>query len=510
VRGSRINVEPSATDVGQHPRRRALDFRARLSDRQSVAARRHALRLASRVAILLASDLTAFLLARTALRMAAGHPSIAERFSASLISAGPLANPGEPGSTVFPVALALSLALTGSYTRHRGLNPTARIGVATVIAVAAAAVPLAALLGVSRAVSATLIVGAASWMFILLTRSLTEAFLARVWPRARWAGPAVVIGPEHALAAAPILAVSRPGGDFSVAAHHCVLGPETLGDPRSFAAKIHVLIDRADAEAVILCESLPDRYVTALLETVLETGCQLLYPVRAVRVEHPRPRLVWHHDHPFFELGAPVLKTSAVAVKRALDILLGSVLLIVAFPMMLILAAGIRLDSGGPVLFRQHRAGRGGRRFNMLKFRTMRPGADEEKLQLSHLNESGDVRIFKISSDPRVTRFGGFLRRWSLDELPQLWNVLRGDMSLVGPRPFFEADFAAYEDHHFRRLDTKPGITGLWQVSGRSDVVDFEEVVFLDRQYIEQWSIWLDVSILFRTISAVARRRGAY
>ncbi len=146
----------------------------------------------------------------------------------------------------------------------------------------------------------------------------------------------------------------------------------------------------------------------------------------------------------------------------------------------------------------------------MMKFRTMRLGADEEKLQLAHLNHTGDARLFKIPSDPRVTRCGRFLRRWSLDELPQLWNVLRGDMALVGPRPFFEADFAAYEDHHFRRLDTKPGITGLWQVSGRSEVVDFEDVVFLDRQYIEQWSFWLDISILFRTISAVVRRTGAY
>ena len=146
----------------------------------------------------------------------------------------------------------------------------------------------------------------------------------------------------------------------------------------------------------------------------------------------------------------------------------------------------------------------------MLKFRTMRVGADEEKQHLAHLNHTGDVRLFKIPRDPRVTRLGWFLRRWSLDEMPQLWNVLRGDMSLVGPRPFFEADFAAYEDHHFRRLDTKPGITGLWQVSGRSELVDFEDVVFLDRQYIEQWSLWLDISILFRTVSAVVRRRGAY
>ena len=120
------------------------------------------------------------------------------------------------------------------------------------------------------------------------------------------------------------------------------------------------------------------------------------------------------------------------------------------------------------------------------------------------------MRLFKIPGDPRVTRLGGFLRRLSLDELPQLLNVLIGEMSLVGPRPFFESDFAAYEDHHFRRLDAKPGITGLWQVSGRSEMLDFEDVIYLDRQYIEQWSFWLDISILLRTVPSVLRRRGAY
>jgi len=146
----------------------------------------------------------------------------------------------------------------------------------------------------------------------------------------------------------------------------------------------------------------------------------------------------------------------------------------------------------------------------MIKFRTMRSGADLEKAHLAHLNQTGDSRLFKIRDDPRTTGVGRFLRRWSLDELPQLVNVLLGEMSLVGPRPFFQTDFEAYEDHHFRRLDAKPGLTGLWQVSGRSEVLDFEDVIYLDRQYIEQWSFWLDISILFRTIPAVLRRTGAF
>lgn len=488
----------------------ALDFRARLSERQPDVARRHTARLATRIGILAASDLAAFFLARATLRAFAGQRLVAARLPPDLTSSGPLANPGEPGSTVFLVALLLALVLTGSYTRHRGLNTAARLGAAAGLAIVAAAVPLAALVGVPHAITEMLLIGAVTWAALLAIRAITERFLERVWPRNKWAGPAILVGPADTLSSRAAAAVSRPGGDYTVAAHHCIPDSALPGDPRLLARDVHALIEEADAEAVVLCEPLPEQYVRALLDTVLETGCQLLYPARAVRIENPRPRLVWHHDQPFFELGAPVLKMGAVAVKRATDVVMTSILLVVSLPVMMLIAAGTKLDSKGPVFFRQQRAGRGGRRFDMIKFRTMRQGADEEKIHLAHLNHTGDVRLFKIPSDPRVTAFGRFLRRWSLDELPQVWNVLRGDMSLVGPRPFFEADFAAYEDHHFRRLDTKPGITGLWQVSGRSEVVDFEDVVFLDRQYIEHWSFWLDVSILFRTISAVARRRGAY
>jgi lipopolysaccharide/colanic/teichoic acid biosynthesis glycosyltransferase len=139
----------------------------------------------------------------------------------------------------------------------------------------------------------------------------------------------------------------------------------------------------------------------------------------------------------------------------------------------------------------------------------MQDGADGLKAKLAHLNHSGDPRLFKIIEDPRVTRVGAWLRRWSLDELPQLWNVLKGEMSLVGPRPFFESDLDYYEIHHFGRLGMKPGITGLWQVSGRSDIVDFEEVVALDTEYLRDWSLWLDLKILLLTVPAVVRRRGA-
>jgi exopolysaccharide biosynthesis polyprenyl glycosylphosphotransferase len=211
----------------------------------------------------------------------------------------------------------------------------------------------------------------------------------------------------------------------------------------------------------------------------------------------------------FLQLRPVRLALPQLAVKRTMDMVLAATGLAVTSPLLLAIAAAIRLESRGPILFRQTRAGVGGHPFHMLKFRTMRDGADADKSRLQHLNESRDSRLFKIKHDPRVTRVGRLLRRLSLDELPQLFNVLRGDMSLVGPRPFFPGDLEQYERHHFERLYVLPGITGLWQVSGRSDITDFEEVIRLDREYIESWTIMSDFTIMARTVPAMLRR-GAY
>ncbi|HEX3868272.1 MAG TPA: sugar transferase [Gemmatimonadaceae bacterium] len=218
----------------------------------------------------------------------------------------------------------------------------------------------------------------------------------------------------------------------------------------------------------------------------------------------------WHEYLTPRDTTSVALHRNQALVKRCIDVAGAVVGLVVLSPLMAILALLIKFDSRGPVLFSQLRVGLQGRRFRMLKLRTMRDGADDERDALAPLNQTRDARLFKIPADPRVTRLGRIIRRWSLDELPQLANVLRGDMSLVGPRPFFESDLADYEAHHFRRLAVKPGLTGLWQVSGRSDIVDFEEVVRLDRQYIEEWSLAMDARILARTLPVVFARRGAY
>jgi exopolysaccharide biosynthesis polyprenyl glycosylphosphotransferase len=199
--------------------------------------------------------------------------------------------------------------------------------------------------------------------------------------------------------------------------------------------------------------------------------------------------------------------------KRVFDLLVGSLLLLLLLPLMAVIALWIRMVDKGPVFYSSKRIGRNGRVFSFLKFRSMEPGAEEKRAEMAEQNES-DGRLFKMQDDPRVTPIGRRLRRWSLDELPQIWNVLRGDMNLVGPRPLPEGDLDGIENdpeiaYWFEmRHKVPPGITGLWQVSGRSDL-GFREMVQLDIFYIQNWSPWLDLKILIATIPAVLRGRGA-
>ena len=211
---------------------------------------------------------------------------------------------------------------------------------------------------------------------------------------------------------------------------------------------------------------------------------------------------------PLFTLRPPVLDGGEFAIKRIFDLVGASLGLLLISPLYLVCAAAVKLTSRGPVIYRSLRPGIGGRAFDCLKFRTMRIDVDLTEDQLEALNESSGA-LFKIRDDPRVTWAGRFLRRFSLDELPQLINVVRGEMSLVGPRPLPMRDYELLEDWHKKRYLVLPGVTGLWQVSGRSEL-DFDDLVRLDFLYLERWSVFLDLSILFKTIPAVVMRRGAF
>ncbi len=204
----------------------------------------------------------------------------------------------------------------------------------------------------------------------------------------------------------------------------------------------------------------------------------------------------------------PILAGADWALKRSFDLVVSALVVVIGLPIWLVIAAVIKLTSRGPVLFADERVGLGEQTFRMLKFRTMVAGAAGRQAALEQANEATGA-LFKIRNDPRVTPVGRVLRRFSIDEIPNVINVLRGEMSLVGPRPLPVRDHGRLEPWHRRRSNVLPGMTGLWQIAGRSDL-SFDDLVRLDFYYLENWSLWLDITILVKTVPAVVGRRGAY
>jgi len=200
----------------------------------------------------------------------------------------------------------------------------------------------------------------------------------------------------------------------------------------------------------------------------------------------------------------------SLAIKRLIDIIGSFLGIILSAPIMIVTAIAIKADSPGPIFFKQERVGLNGKIFNILKFRSMIIDADKHKNELIAKNEMDDSRLFKIKNDPRITKVGKVIRRLSIDELPQFFNVLAGDMCLVGTRPPTISEVKHYDRRHFRRISIKPGITGIWQTSGRNKITDFEQVVKMDLTYIDNWSLLLDFKLMLKTIKVLFSRKGAY
>ncbi len=261
-------------------------------------------------------------------------------------------------------------------------------------------------------------------------------------------------------------------------------------------------------EVIIADPDFPQDKAVELVDLCHSRGIDVHVAPSTMEILISRADFVPGESVPLFTLRPPVFEGIDYFIKRTFDLLVSTALLLVLSPMLAIISVAIKLTSRGPVIYRSVRPGMAGRPFACLKFRTMRDDPDLDPGELEQLNEASGA-LFKIRDDPRVTRVGGALRRFSLDELPQLVNVLRGQMSLVGPRPLPTRDFERLEEWHKKRYLVLPGMTGLWQVSGRS-ALDFDDLVRLDFLYLERWSIFLDLSIMLKTIPAVLSRRGAF
>jgi exopolysaccharide biosynthesis polyprenyl glycosylphosphotransferase len=261
-------------------------------------------------------------------------------------------------------------------------------------------------------------------------------------------------------------------------------------------------------EVIIADPDFPQVDALELVDQCHQRGVRVRLAPSTMEILIHRAEFVPGQSVPLFELGPPVFEGVDFALKRTFDLLAATIMLVLLSPLLLAIVVAVRLTSRGPILYRSMRRGIGQRPFPCLKFRTMHTDAEELQADLEELNEATGA-LFKIRQDPRLTRVGSLLRRFSLDELPQLVNVLRGEMSLVGPRPLPQRDYDMLEDWHRKRYLVLPGITGLWQVSGRSEL-DFDDLVHLDFIYLESWSLALDLTIILKTIPAVISRRGAY
>jgi exopolysaccharide biosynthesis polyprenyl glycosylphosphotransferase len=278
-----------------------------------------------------------------------------------------------------------------------------------------------------------------------------------------------------------------------------------LGD----LSELPSVLDRERVDELIVADS--DYEEDVLLEIAEEAhrrGLKVRIAPTTTEILVQRAEYIPGQGVPLFELRPPVFEGADWAIKRGFDIAVSAGVIVLGLPLWLLIATAIKLGSPGPVLYRDRRVGLNEREFGMLKFRTMYADAAERQTQLEAENEASGP-LFKIRDDPRVTPVGRLLRRFSLDEIPQVLNVLRGEMSLVGPRPLPVRDFRRLEDWHRKRYLVLPGMTGLWQISGRSNL-SFDDLVRLDFYYLENWSIWLDISVLARTLPAVLARRGAY
>ena len=462
--------------------------------------KRHGVRDALRFAVLLSFDGLAFLALRSAMRFLRGQGRltvIGDQFFTSHL-----------GGLQFAVALFVSLLIVGAYRRGGGWRSPWRW--LNAVTLATALVLWQSLW--TQDLLVVLVQFVATVVSVTLALAVLRGTLATIvgfmWQRAGAALTAVVVGDHISILQAAQSPVFTKTSGYRVS--HELSTDKLEMDANAIGAELASVVLSAKVDAVFIAGQLNDRLFRQVIEVAHATGCELVTLSRSWHLAGvlPLPRVCCGVH--LTSLTRPGLRAHQLAVKRLMDIVCSGLGLMFLSPLLALLAIAVKTTSKGPVFFKQERVGRGGAVFVILKFRTMRHGADDEKAGLTHLNHTGDSRLFKIPNDPRVTRVGAFLRRWSLDELPQVVNVFRGEMSLVGPRPFFPQDLDKYQEHHFLRLAARPGITGLWQVRGRSNISNFEEVVALDREYIDAWSSWLDFKILALTVPAVFRRRGAY
>jgi exopolysaccharide biosynthesis polyprenyl glycosylphosphotransferase len=498
-----LAVGPSAVPADTQ-RIKTAPARLALTQRAPQIMRRHLVRTAVRVSVLLVGDAAALLLLRVALRgvrdvgwfgpgtsalvnqiIPQGALPLVQLLPAVLLGLIALDTYGasdrrrDAGRLVAGATLGLALPFWGHLWNH--FSPLLLPGF----------ILLAGLIGLT----------------LIIERHLIDQAVLKLWPIGPGAARALLIGrAEHTRRALehPTLADAR---SFAFGG---ILDPDELGlQGQGGFSRLCQTLKRYRADTVVLSGPLDDRALALVIDAAGAAGCQLYAISRPFVVGGVESRMVWNRGAPLIALNRPGLRGRQLLVKRTLDVVVSGLGMALLSPLFGLIALAIYITSPGPIFFRQTRVGLGGRPFKITKFRSMVHDAEAKRDDLTPQSLYNDLRLFKIKDDPRVTSLGAFLRRTSLDELPQLWDVFTGEMSLVGPRPPLPAEVDLYEEHHYTRFDVKPGITGPWQVNGRNLITDFEEVIRLETDYIREWTLWKDLGILLKTIPVVLYMRGA-
>lgn len=353
-----------------------------------------------------------------------------------------------------------------------------------------------------------------SWLFGVVYISALRALHTRLtgWllGQAGYRRRAVIVGSGHQIEAVAHALAGRARLGVDIVGY-ISLTPRPENGLRSLGRLVDlpaILTESRIQEVILADPAFPQAKAVELVDLCHERGIDVHVAPTTMEILIDRAEFVPGESVPLFRLRPPVFDGIDYALKRSFDLVVAGLSIILLSPVLLVIALAVKLSSRGPTIYRSVRPGIGGKPFACFKFRTMREHSDQLQSDLESLNEQTGA-LFKIRDDPRLTGVGTLLRRYSLDELPQLVNVIRGEMSLVGPRPLPMRDYERLEEWHKKRYLVLPGITGLWQVSGRSEL-DFDDLVRLDFLYLEQWSIFLDLSILLKTIPAVFSRRGAF
>jgi exopolysaccharide biosynthesis polyprenyl glycosylphosphotransferase len=453
---------------------------------------------------------------RQSVRLATLHALDAMAILFAYALAARIVHPSSSASAI-PALVAfvlVGLNVRGNYRAGAGRRDTERlitgIGVGLILLAIPASLPGSFV--VSR--EFVTVFGLSCIAALILERQAVDAVIRQVYVRGYWLRRALLIARTHEVKELRAALVPTPTAHNTIDDQVIVgfVSPEPFTDPESLGPldTLPQLLEDKDISEVLVGTSVRGDLLAEVTDVCFERGVRVLVVPSVPHSLGGWAELTHVGRLPAYQLHPARLELPALILKRATDLILATLGVIIAAPFMLLIAVFIKTEAPGPVFFRQRRVGLGGREFMMWKFRSMYHEAESRQHEIAHLNPYEDNRLFKLPRDPRITRVGRVLRRLSLDELPQLFNVLAGDMSLVGPRPPLPSEVKRYESRHYIRLSVVPGLTGPWQVNGRNLITDFEEVVRLERNYIENWSLRSDIEIMVRTIGVVLSGRGAY